>query len=123
MLGVVIRYFAKPDQVDYKTACMCAGGVVGASFLTTTCHHPASLMAFRLATKLRVTWCTLMYKKVCLIYVYKSLDFKQYNITWLILINEFNYSLMLKHLSVEHCFSKTVIEIVYLYGISLESDD
>ena len=117
MLGVVIRYFAKPDQVDYKTACMCAGGVVGASFLTTTCQHPASLMGLRLATKLRVTWCTLMYKKVRPIYVYKFLDCKKYNITWLILVDEFNYSLMLKHLSVGHCFSKTVIEIVYLSGI------
>ncbi|CAG2163514.1 unnamed protein product [Oppiella nova] len=63
LLGWVIRYFADPDNNDYETACLCAGGVVGTSLAYVLTYHPAAVRECRVATKARVTWCTLMYKK------------------------------------------------------------
>ncbi|CAG2181781.1 unnamed protein product, partial [Oppiella nova] len=62
-LGYVIRYFADPDHYDYHTACWYALGVVGVTFLHVSTYHPAAVFSCRVATKARVAWCTLMYKK------------------------------------------------------------
>lgn len=63
LLGYVLRYFANPQE-DFRFACICAGGVCGASILFITVHHPTSLFVLKMAMKCRVAWSTLMYKKV-----------------------------------------------------------
>lgn len=63
MLARVINFFVKPNDKDYLYACLNAAGVVGASFVYILCHHPACYMAARVAIKVRVAWCTLMFQK------------------------------------------------------------
>ncbi|XP_027205501.2 ATP-binding cassette subfamily C member 4-like [Dermatophagoides pteronyssinus] len=63
MLAKVIDFFARPSNDQYLWACLNAAGVVGASFFYILCHHPACYGSVRCAIKVRVAWCTLMYKK------------------------------------------------------------
>lgn len=63
MLAKVIDFFARPSDDQYLWACLNAAGVVGASFFYILCHHPACYGSVRCAIKVRVAWCTLMYKK------------------------------------------------------------
>lgn len=64
MLARVIQFFANPNDQDYLFACLNAAGVVGASLFYILCHHPACYNSAHLAIKVRVAWCTLMYRKV-----------------------------------------------------------
>lgn len=66
LLANVIHFFADPQDQDYLFACLNAAGVVGASFWYILCHHPACYMAVHVAVKARISWCTLMYRKVSL---------------------------------------------------------
>src|SRR5699024_8180664 len=63
MLVNVIRFFADPGPDRYLAACLNAAGVVAASLWYVLCHHPACVYCFRAAIKVRVAWCTLMYRK------------------------------------------------------------
>ena len=63
LLGNVIRFFAEPSKHDFNEACLCAAGVVGTVILYVSTYHPAAMLQVRTAIKVRVTWCTIMYKK------------------------------------------------------------
>lgn len=73
MLAKVIEFFIKHNEEQYFNACLNAAGVVGASMLYVLCHHPACCNAMHFALKVRVAWCTLMYKKVILKYFQSNL--------------------------------------------------
>ena len=64
LLANVINFFANPTEENYMFGCLNAAGVVGASFFYILCHHPACYYGNRIAIKIRVAWCTLMYRKV-----------------------------------------------------------
>ena len=63
LLGQVLRFFANPKEYDYYTTCGFAAGVVASSILIISFIHPAMFLGHRVAMKVRVCWCTLMYKK------------------------------------------------------------
>ncbi|CAG2111248.1 unnamed protein product [Medioppia subpectinata] len=63
LLGIVIDFFSDTGNITYMQACVAAGGVCLCSALLTTIHHPALFMLFRMALKMRIASCTLMYKK------------------------------------------------------------
>ncbi|KPM06856.1 ABC transporter transmembrane domain containing protein [Sarcoptes scabiei] len=63
MLAKMINFFVRKDPDQYLWACLNAAGVVMTSFIYILCHHPACYNAAHVSTKVRVAWCTLMYKK------------------------------------------------------------
>ena len=64
LLGQVLKFFAKPESQTFLAACGSAAGVVACSLLFIEFMHPAMFMSHKVAMKIRISWCTLMYKKV-----------------------------------------------------------
>ncbi|CAG2120669.1 unnamed protein product, partial [Medioppia subpectinata] len=63
LLGYVLRFFANPETESLWRASVFAGALVASSLIFISFLHPAFFLAYRVAVKIRVCWCALMYKK------------------------------------------------------------
>lgn len=63
MLSRVIRYFSGDETIEYKWACIYAGGVCLCTFAFVSMHHPMMQHIMRLGMRIRTACCALMYQK------------------------------------------------------------
>ncbi|CAG2180534.1 unnamed protein product, partial [Oppiella nova] len=63
LLGIVIEYFSKVENRTFEHACVAAGAVCFSSALLISLYHPAKFLVMQMGMRLRVSSCTLVYKK------------------------------------------------------------
>ncbi|CAG2166497.1 unnamed protein product [Oppiella nova] len=63
LIGRVVRYLSDSKTMAYRTACVYAAGVILTAIINTLIYHPFCLMGYRTALKVRVSWCSIIYKK------------------------------------------------------------
>ncbi len=62
-LGLLLRYFAKPDEYPDYVAPMLGIALVGMSLIYTSSDHPFTFAVQHLGMKIRISLCSLIYRK------------------------------------------------------------
>ncbi|KAH9501409.1 Multidrug resistance-associated protein 4 [Dermatophagoides farinae] len=62
-LSRVIQFFSKPTAEEFQSACLNSSALVIIPLFCILLRHPDRYLAFRLAIKIRVAWCSLIYRK------------------------------------------------------------
>ncbi|KAG5679349.1 hypothetical protein PVAND_008920 [Polypedilum vanderplanki] len=63
LLGGILRYYGNPNNSDPKIAYFYAGGLILCSFLNVICAHGLMLSNLNVGMKMRVSACSLIYRK------------------------------------------------------------
>ncbi|XP_027198223.2 ATP-binding cassette sub-family C member 4-like [Dermatophagoides pteronyssinus] len=63
LLSRVIRFFSHPNDDEFQSACLYLLAMVCIPFFCILLRHPDRYLAIRCAIKIRVAWCTLIYRK------------------------------------------------------------
>ncbi|XP_054158178.1 ATP-binding cassette sub-family C member 4-like, partial [Oppia nitens] len=63
LLAKLLAFFAAPDKHNYLHTCLYACAMIVTIILNVSFEHPALLLSAKLAMNIRVSWCTLIYKK------------------------------------------------------------
>jgi ATP-binding cassette subfamily C (CFTR/MRP) protein 4 len=63
LLGGIVRYYGNPNNSDPNTAYLYAGGLILCSFLNVICAHSLMLSNLNMGMKMRVSACSLIYRK------------------------------------------------------------
>ena len=60
---MMIQFFSKPTAEEFQSACLNSSALVIIPLFCILLRHPDRYLAFRLAIKIRVAWCSLIYRK------------------------------------------------------------
>ncbi|XP_054158179.1 ATP-binding cassette sub-family C member 4-like, partial [Oppia nitens] len=63
LLAKLLAFFAAPDKHNYLHTCLYACALIATTIIAISFNHPSMLLSSKLAMNIRVSWCTLMYKK------------------------------------------------------------